>query len=66
METQDGHAMASVELPAQQVLSELMARGVSDVVVAVVGITSELVQRLPFAASAECGPVGRFTVMLST
>jgi polyketide synthase 5 len=29
-------AMASVELPAQQVLSELMARGVSDVVVAVV------------------------------
>ena len=28
--------MASVELPAQQVLSELMARGVSDVVVAVV------------------------------
>ncbi|MGB7108969.1 MAG: type I polyketide synthase, partial [Mycobacterium sp.] len=29
-------AMASVELPAQQVLSELMARGVDDVVVAVV------------------------------
>jgi polyketide synthase 5 len=29
-------AMASVELPAQQVLSELMARGVEDVVVAVV------------------------------
>ncbi|BCI88873.1 hypothetical protein NIIDMKKI_40790 [Mycobacterium kansasii] len=29
-------AMASVELPAQQVLSELMARGVNDVVVAVV------------------------------
>ncbi len=29
-------AMASVELPAQQVLSELMARGVSDAVVAVV------------------------------
>jgi polyketide synthase 5 len=29
-------AMASVELPAQQVLSELMARGVKDVVVAVV------------------------------
>src|SRR6478609_8266215 len=29
-------AMASVELPAQQVLSELMARGVSDVVIAVV------------------------------
>jgi polyketide synthase 5 len=29
-------AMASVELPAQQVLSELMARGVHDVVVAVV------------------------------
>ncbi|MCV6985884.1 acyltransferase domain-containing protein, partial [Mycobacterium shinjukuense] len=28
-------AMASVELPAQQVLSELMARGVSDAVVAV-------------------------------
>jgi polyketide synthase 5 len=31
-----GGAMASVELPAQQVLSELMARGVNDVVVAVV------------------------------
>jgi polyketide synthase 5 len=32
-----GHgAMASVELPAQQVLSELMARGVNDAVVAVV------------------------------
>jgi polyketide synthase 5 len=29
-------AMASVELPAQQVLSELMARGIDDVVVAVV------------------------------
>ncbi|HYX99686.1 MAG TPA: sulfolipid-1 biosynthesis phthioceranic/hydroxyphthioceranic acid synthase, partial [Mycobacterium sp.] len=29
-------AMASVELPAQQVLSELMARGIKDVVVAVV------------------------------
>ena len=29
-------AMASVELPAQQVLSELMARGINDVVVAVV------------------------------
>jgi polyketide synthase 5 len=29
-------AMASVELPAQQVLSELVARGISDVVVAVV------------------------------
>lgn len=29
-------AMASVELPAQQVLSELMARGVNDAVVAVV------------------------------
>jgi polyketide synthase 5 len=29
-------AMASVELPAQQVLSELMARGIRDVVVAVV------------------------------
>ena len=29
-------AMASVELPAEQVLSELMARGVDDVVVAVV------------------------------
>nr|WP_083562268.1 type I polyketide synthase [Mycobacterium malmoense] len=29
-------AMASVELPAQQVLSELMARGISDAVVAVV------------------------------
>ena len=29
-------AMASVELPAQQVLSELMSRGVNDVVVAVV------------------------------
>ncbi len=28
--------MASVELPAQQVLSELMARGINDVVVAVV------------------------------
>ena len=31
-----GGAMASVELPAQQVLSELMARGIKDVVVAVV------------------------------
>lgn len=29
-------AMASVELPAQQVISELMARGINDVVVAVV------------------------------
>ena len=29
-------AMASVELPAQQVLSELMVRGINDVVVAVV------------------------------
>ncbi len=33
-------AMASVELPAQQVLSELMARGVNDAVVAVVASRS--------------------------
>jgi polyketide synthase 5 len=47
-------AMASVELPAQQVLSELMARGINDVVVAVVaspqstviGGASETVRKL--------------------
>ena len=34
--------------------------------VIVVGITSGLAQRFVLAASAECGPVGRFTVKLET
>ena len=32
----------------------------------VVGIVSGLMQRLPFAVSAECPPIGRLTVMLET
>ena len=32
----------------------------------VVGITSGFAHRLPFAASALCEPIGRFTVMLDT
>ena len=34
--------------------------------VIVVGMFSALVQRLPKAASAECGPIGRLMVMLDT